>query len=215
MMRTPFRQNSPRSPLRRCRSFRLRPDVPHLFLVTDGIRLPDPLPAAERLPRGAGVIFRHYGHPDTDRARLLDRLNTLCRRCGLILLHAGSTVPPSGCGVHLPEPALRGGRLAPLMLWRRQGAGRFALLTAATHGRPALLAARRLGCDAVLLSPAFATASHPGTHPLGPVRWALLRRRLDMPVIALGGMTPLTLRRLSPACPAGMAAIGALKAPTP
>ena len=43
--------------------------------------------------------------------------------------------------------------------------------------------------DALVLSPVFATRSHPGAPPLGPLRFRLLARQARVPVIALGGMT--------------------------
>ncbi|MBM3519127.1 MAG: thiamine phosphate synthase, partial [Alphaproteobacteria bacterium] len=37
--------------------------LPALVLLSDSLRLPDPLPAAACLPRGAAVILRHYDDP--------------------------------------------------------------------------------------------------------------------------------------------------------
>ncbi|MBD0272951.1 MAG: thiamine phosphate synthase, partial [Acetobacteraceae bacterium] len=85
------------------------------------------------------------------------------------------------------------------------------LLTAAAHGRAGLARGRRLDADAVLLSPVFPTASHPGAPALGPWRWAALARRAGRrPVVALGGLDALTARRLPRALAAGLASIGAL-----
>ena len=50
--------------------------------------------------------------------------------------------------------------------------------------------------DAVLLSPVFATRSHPGGARLGPLRFRLLAAKSRAPVIALGGMNHHTARRL-------------------
>jgi thiamine-phosphate pyrophosphorylase len=50
--------------------------------------------------------------------------------------------------------------------------------------------------DAVVLSPVFATRSHPGATPLGPLRFRLLARRAGLPVIALGGMDARRARRI-------------------
>ena len=61
--------------------------LPPILLLTDGVRLPDPLPAAATLPRGAGVILRHYDDPD--RPALARELASLCRHRGLRLLIAG------------------------------------------------------------------------------------------------------------------------------
>jgi thiamine-phosphate pyrophosphorylase len=59
-----------------------------------------------------------------------------------------------------------------------------------------LAQARAMRADAVMLSPAFPTRSHPGAASLGPVRWRLLAMRAGVPAIALGGLTRATARRL-------------------
>jgi thiamine-phosphate pyrophosphorylase len=176
--------------------------LPCLFLVTDERRLPDPLPAIARLPRGAGVIFRHYG--DRERAATGARVARLCRARRLVLLVAGDAGLAArwrADGVHLPE------RLAARARGLRQRRPRW-LITAAAHSRPALVRAARAGADAALLSPVFATASHPGAPALGILRFAALARRAPLPVIALGGITARARRRLIAAGAAGIAGIG-------
>ena len=59
--------------------------------------------------------------------------------------------------------------------------------------------AARARADAVLLSPVFATRSHPGGRALGPLRFLMLARQSPLPVIALGGMTRQRAARLSSA----------------
>ena len=71
------------------------------------------------------------------------------------------------------------------------------LLTIATaHGAREIGDANRAQADAVMLSPAFATNSHPGAPYLGSSRFKLLAARAAMPVIALGGMNHRTANRL-------------------
>ena len=83
---------------------------------------------------------------------------------------------------------------APLALYPR----RDDLLRLATaHSLAEIAQARRVGAHAVLLSPTFATQSHPGAPSLGPVRWRLLAAQAGMPVIALGGMNPRNAHRLN------------------
>lgn len=184
-----------------------RRGLPPLLLVTDARRLPDPLPAAARLPPGAGVILRHYRHPG--RAALARDLASLCRARGLWLLIAGDgrlAAEAGADGLHLPE-ALVGRAIA----WRRRRPGW--LITAAAHSRPALVRAARAGVDAALLSPVFATASHPGARPLGPLRFAALVRATRLPVYALGGVDAGTARRLKESGAVGLAAVGGLSGP--
>jgi thiamine-phosphate pyrophosphorylase len=181
---------------------------PRLLLLTDEIRLPDPLAAMAALPPGSGVILRHYG---TDRKTLAQAMASLARRRRLSLLVAGDwrlAAEIGADGLHLPEGLARHGVLAGARGWVRR---RKKLLIIACHGAMALGRARKLGADAALLSPVFATASHPGAPVIGPVRFGLWTRRAGLPVLALGGMNSHRLRRLPLA--AGMAAIGGLTKP--
>jgi thiamine-phosphate pyrophosphorylase len=178
------------------------PSLPGLWMMTDPARAPDPLAAAGRLPRGAGVILRHYGAPE--RRALARRLAHLCRQRGLVLLIAGDwrlALAVGAQGVHLPEGLTGMGGVRRRPGW---------IVTSAAHSRGALVAATRAGVDAVLLSPAFTTASHPGARALGTVRFCALSRATGVPVYALGGITAATARRLAGARLIGFAAIGAL-----
>lgn len=85
-------------------------------------------------------------------------------------------------GLHLSSAALRECRARPLPdhYW----------LCASCHDGAELARAVELGADCALLSPVQATASHPGTVPLG---WAAFRALTDpcpLPVYALGGLGP-------------------------
>src|SRR5690606_21673045 len=82
---------------------------------------------------------------------------------------------------------------APLSLAPHRGD---MLMLATAHNLTEIAAANRAGADAVLLSPAFATASHPGAPALGPLRFRALARYAQMPVIALGGMSQRHADRL-------------------
>lgn len=153
--------------------------LPRLWLMTDermGDRLWDALAA---LPRGSGVVFRHHHTPPPARRALLTRVARVSRARGLVLLVGGAPLP-GGDGRH--------GRCA------RSGRG---LATRPVHGRRELVAAQRVGVDAVFVSPVFPTRSHPGAPALGPVRFGLVVRDAKLPVIALGGMDARRARRLS------------------
>jgi thiamine-phosphate pyrophosphorylase len=188
---------------------------PALFLLTDDERVRDPVAAVNRLPRGAAVIARAR---DEDALRqLVSALAPVCRRRGVALIVAGDVrlaLRHGAAGVHLSERQGRRGR--PLA----RGSDARLFVTAAAHSLPALLRAERLGASAILLSPVFATASHPGARPLGAIRFAALvraarRRNVGAALIALGGVTPERAQRLIAAGADGFAAIGALAAPKP
>ena len=155
---------------------------PPLWLFTEPARMPDLPRAVAALPAGlCGVVFRHDGV--AGRKVLLREVARLCRVRRLALVVAGHIADlPPGAGRHL-----RGGR-GP-----RSPAG---MMTSSAHGRAELVRARRAGADLVFLSPAFATGSHPESRPLGPIRWSALARAARLPVLALGGVSSRTVRRL-------------------
>lgn len=181
--------------------------LPRLILMTDSVRLPDPLAAVERLPKGSAVIVRE---PDpVARGKLVRRLLLPCRRRRVrLLVAADARLAAVADGLHLSEALLRRG----YGRWpvRRHGA----LLTAAAHSPTAIRRAAARALDAVLLAPVFATASHPGAAALGPLRFARMVRHSPLPVYALGGIDAASARRLRGSGAAGFAAIGAL-APRP
>ncbi|CCG39693.1 thiamine phosphate synthase [Magnetospirillum molischianum] len=181
---------------------------PPLILVTDDVRLPDPLAAAAALPSGSGVLLRHYGDPA--RAARAAALAALCRRRRLVLLVAGDwrlAARLGAAGLHLPEGIARHGVLAPALGWLRR---RHALLTVAAHSPLALGRAAALGADAALVSPVFPSRSHPGAPVVGPLRLGGWRRRARLPLIALGGVSAATARRLPRGSVCGLAAIEGL-----
>ena len=180
--------------------------LPALWLVSDLVRLPDPLAAAARLPRGAGVLARDLAAP------VLLRLAALARRRGLVLLVAGDgrAALAARSGLHLPDRR-RTRNVLPFLLARRAGAPRAVLTIAAHGGATSAARARRLRPDLAFLSPIFATRRHPGAAALGPLRWLAAARRLPVPAAALGGVAPGTAGRV-PRRAAGIAAIDGLRA---
>jgi thiamine-phosphate pyrophosphorylase len=145
-----------------------RHPLPRLWLMTDE-RMGDALlPAIARLPRGAGIVFRHYRLSPAERRALWDRVRAAVRGRGIVLIAAGPVLPGAQ-GCH-----------------NRRCCG---IQTRSAHNLRELRAAERAGADLVFLSPVFATRSHPGARPLGAARFARLARMARVPVVALGGMT--------------------------
>lgn len=178
-------------------------DLPHLLMLTDEQRVPDPLADLDALPPRGAVILRHYGLPSTERKALAVALRAATRERRQLLLVAedASLAAAVGAdGLHLPERALmRFGAAA-------KGAP---LMTAAAHSPVAIRRAAQMGADAVLLSPIFETVSHPGRPGIGVIRAALWLRHAPLPVYALGGIAPDTAPLLLPFPFAGLAAVGA------
>ena len=154
--------------------------LPRAFFVTDPVRTPDPLAIIKRLPRGFGVIWRHFGSPSRLSTGLA--LARACRMRGLILLVANDPALAArigAAGVHWPERQLKGIRA------RRVGS----IETAAAHSRIAIARAAALGVDAVLVSAVFPSQSPTAGPALGALRFRQLTRTAPLPVYALGGIS--------------------------
>lgn len=158
--------------------------LPTVWLLTDArndTALEDIL---RRLPRGSGLVFRHYHLPPTERHARFAALARLARARGHRVVLSGS-----------PAEARRWGADGAYGAPGAMARGPATLRLATAHSLHELRAARR--ADAVLLSPVFPTRSHPGGKVLGPLRFRLLARQAACPVIALGGMNPATAKRLN------------------
>jgi thiamine-phosphate pyrophosphorylase len=157
------------------------PAMPRIWMMTDERQGEGLWRGLLRMPRGAGVIVRHKSLTPAERRLLYTKVRALGRRRGLVVLLADTN------------------RVA--RRWGADGshnrcAGPPRVGTASAHNLKEIRAAERSGAGAFLLSPVFATRSHPGAPALGPLRFAALARATNLPVIALGGMTTRRARRV-------------------
>ena len=172
-----------------------RQPLPRLWMMTDERQGEGLWRALERLPRGSGIVFRHYGTAPKERRRLFDRARAVARRRGLVLFLAGPPRQARAWGAH----GSHGRGIAA-------GQG---LRSAAVHSLREIGVATRAGADLLFLSPVFATRSHPDAKPLGRVRFGLIARRTGRPVVALGGMDARRAGALAGLAAYGWAAIDA------
>ena len=176
--------------------------LPPLLFFTDPVRTPEPWRTAEGLPKGAGVVYRHFGAADAETTA--QRLKAIAVERGLVLLiglDADLAERVAADGVHLPEAAA--GEAAALRARRPDW-----ILTGTAHSVDAALSPRDL--DAVILSPIFpaggasASRSALGIEALATV--AALR-----PVYALGGVSPTTIRAMESSGAIGIAGVDAIQ----
>jgi 8-oxo-dGTP diphosphatase len=88
-------------------------------------------------------------------------------------------------GVHLTAEALRTSRVRPPLPW----------VGASVHDAGELERACALGLDFVVLGSVLSTTSHPDRAPMGWDTFERLAAGTAVPAYAIGGMTPLVLRR--------------------
>lgn len=173
--------------------------LPPLLFLTDRHRLPHPERVIACLPRGSGVILRDY--KVKKRAALAAKLAYLCRRRHLCFLVGGDAAlarKVRADGLHLRERQLKRPARRHNPAW---------IITAAAHSPRAIRRARASGADAALVSPVFATGSHPKKKPLGARRLAQWTRQSPLPLYALGGVTLRNARALNDIGIIGVAAI--------
>lgn len=164
--------------------------LPALWLISDARNDAGLARALAGLPRGSGLIYRHYHLAGPERLARFRQLRRAAKARGHIVVLADSALTAREWGAD----GIYG---SPRALWPRR-CGLLHLATA--HDMAELGLAARLGADAALLSPVFPTASHPGGAVLGPVKFRRLARQAGLPVIALGGMTPHRARGLRWRC---------------
>lgn len=163
--------------------------LPACLFLTDPARTPDPVSALSGLPRGSGIIYRHFG-AETRHQTALD-LSAAAKALGLRLLIAADpdlAKAVEADGVHWPEA-----RLGQARVWRN----RFAIQTASAHSRQAIWRASQLSMDAVLVSSVFPSDSPSAERPLGVTRFRRLVSASPLPVYGLGGVTALSSNRIS------------------
>lgn len=175
--------------------------LPAIVLMTDDTRKFDWSAAVAALPPGSAVIVRH--RDAAGRERLARQLRPLCRARRVALLIADDAALAQRVradGVHVPERHLE--RLPGIRTRNTRW-----LVMCSAHGAAAVRRAARLGADAALVSPVFATASHPERDALGVTRFAALVGG-GSAVYALGGIETETIRRLAAHRIVGIGLIG-------
>ncbi|WP_231562482.1 thiamine phosphate synthase [Sphingomonas sp. 35-24ZXX] len=152
--------------------------MPTLWLISDARNDALLERAIARLPRGSGLVFRHYHLPPEQRRQRFVQLAKQIRNRGGVIVLAGDT--------------------AMARRWRADGcygapvsgAGHGLIRLLTVHDMRELARANAMrGSAQTLISPVFATRTHPGGAHLGVPRFAALARLSRLPVIALGGMT--------------------------
>ncbi|GAB5348524.1 thiamine phosphate synthase [Alteriqipengyuania sp. 357] len=160
-------------------------ELPCLWLLSDARNDAVLADALGSLPDGSGFVFRHYHLEPAARRNRWEMLRSICRSKTHLMVLSGD----AATGREWHADGIYG---PPGKLGQRHGLLRFAT----AHDAREVDLANRSGADALFLSPAFPTRSHPGGRALGAERFHELAARCTIPVIALGGMTAQGAREL-------------------
>lgn len=135
--------------------------------------------------RPAGVVLREKDLPPADYRALAERALAVCGRRGVpCILHGFPEIAAElgAEGLHLPLPLLRA--LPPE---RRRA---FRVLGASCHSVEDAREAEKLGCTYITAGHVFATDCKKGLAPRGLDFLRAVCRAVDLPVWAIGGITP-------------------------
>lgn len=183
--------------------------VPALVYIVDwqpGTEIEPLLIVAERALEG-GVNWIHLRAPLIPPEQCLAPAHTLRRLTHRpdalfsVNPHLSVALQTSADGVHLPEIGSVSSILSDLTERNR------ILIGKSVHCLDSALQAVQEGCDYLLVGTMFETGSHPGKVPEGLELLRALRKQTDVPLIAIGGITPERVAECVQAGAAGVAAI--------
>jgi len=175
-----------------------------LVLMTDPERLPDPVAAVQKLPRGSAVIYRHFGHSHANKMADTLRQETFKNGQQLLIGDDPKLATQIGAdGVHFK----RDSRLTAATLWRQLCPDWIISMAGIKHGK---YSGDLTVLDAVLVSSVFESKSLSAGAPIGVEGFNAQVEALKgykLGVFALGGINKSTAPKLTASGAAGLAGI--------
>lgn len=173
--------------------------LPCIWLMTDARNDAGLEDAIRRLPRGSGIIFRHYHLDAAARKARFISVQRIAKRYGHLIFLAGTPQLArawNADGVHSRD--------------HNRSLTNGLLCSAPVHNVKEIHGAKRSGADIFLLSPIAKTRSHLGKPALNRLRLKHLIGLCDIPVVLLGGMNEKKFRHYADLDVHGWAAIDGL-----
>jgi len=174
------------------------PNQIKLLLITDSKRFKqqsDMINVLEQALQGGvdTILLREKALDSAKLLALASNLRTLTNTYNAkLMIHSQADIAQAtgADGVHVDASSIP--EIANIKTWSNHNM----LVSASCHNREELQQAQDLGADFAFLSPVFPTQSHPGTPSLGATKFLELAARMDMPLIALGGIDATSRKQL-------------------
>ena len=182
-----------------------------LHLITDRRRCSGDLSEAVRRALAGGVDWvqvREKSAPALETYSLGLRVRDACREVGAGLIvndRIDIALAMAADGVHLGKKSLPPAAVRPLLAPGQ-------LIGVSVHSLEEAVRAVRAGADYLTFGNVFATDSHPGAPAKGVVALRAIVDMLEVPVLAIGGVTPENVTEVLATGCAGVAVIGAILA---
>lgn len=184
----------------RSRPCRLAP----LVFMSDPKRVPDVIAAAQSLPNGTAIIYRHFGKADkVEEAEALRQITFSKSQQLLIGADPELAIAIGADGVHFKRDPL----LAAPTLWRKRCPDWIISMAGIKQGE---YQANLSVLDALIVSSIFKSQSHSAGEPIGTTALKSKTQTLPMNIFALGGINNKTAPNLLGSGAAGLAAIDGL-----
>lgn len=170
--------------------------------MTDPKRVPDPIAAAQKLPRGTAIIYRHFGsaHRFVD-AEALRQITFKRGQQFLIGADPELAMEVGADGVHFTRDAA----LKDPALWRQRCPDWIMSMAGIKSGD---YQGDLSKLDGLLISSVFPSQSSSAGEPIGIQAFTEKARALPVAVFALGGVNKETAPKLLGSGAAGIAGIG-------
>ena len=184
-------------------------ELPLLYLVTDrhrcgGRRLEDVVEAA--VEGGVRAVqLREKNLSNAEESRLSLHLREVTRGRALLFINnrIDLAVTVQAEGVHLPE-------VSRTVASVRQGGPVEMLVGKSVHSVEGGIAATSEGADLLIAGTVFPTSSHPDREPQGVVLLEQLNHRVQVPCLAIGGVTVENVKDVIDAGASGIAVVTAI-----
>lgn len=164
----------------------MKAPVPRLLLITNRkICLDLEASLAAALAGGVRhILLREKDLPTDQLISLARRIRQQTDPVGAFLLiseRIDVALCVKAAGVHLPQAAIS-------TQSAKEALGPEMLVGRSCHDAESAQKAQAVGVDYLTLSPLFATCTHPGKKPIGLDQFAKIRKNVQGPVLALGGI---------------------------
>lgn len=171
-----------------------------LILMTDPTVHSDPIAAAENMPVGSAIIYRHFGAENRHEITEKLRQKTFERKQQLLIGNDPELAIEVGAdGVHFTRDA----NLTAPTIWRNR-CPEWTITMAGLKGDYTAYLRDLSVLDALFVSSIFESSSPSAGMPIGAERLQGICRELAAPIIALGGVTPKRASELTDSGVAGL-----------
>nr|WP_304149094.1 thiamine phosphate synthase [Mitsuokella multacida] len=153
----------------------------------------------------AAIVLREKDMEEGDYEALAREVQSICHRHHVpFIVHtfAGVAARLGADGLHLPLPVLRE--------WSGRRAALPETLGTSCHSLADVCEAERLGCSYLIAGHIYATTCKPGLPPRGLAFLREVTAAAELPVYAIGGITPARLKEVLEAGAAGGCAMSSL-----